>query len=92
MINLSYAALALDAAWRFSELAARRARAISHNTLRQLRNRELDEAVLITGGFLTEYILREFTAQRISHVVIIPRSTSSSTSFDDYVNSFLTGG
>jgi len=66
--------VALEGAYRFYQLAPLRGRTLAENTLRAMREYDVSDAILISGGFLTEQILAVLTRESITHSVIIPRS------------------
>lgn len=73
----------LDTAERFYAIALERDKAIIENTISKMKGDKKDKAILVTGGFHTEGLLKELKERDISYVVISPRITKKQDDQDD---------
>jgi hypothetical protein len=82
--GLIHAEIAVNGAYRFSQLAPARGRTLAENTLRYMKEQGVTMAILITGGYLTSQILPVLERERISYRVFIPKTQPSKITKKDY--------
>lgn len=89
--GLLRAELAVEGAYRFSQLATARGRSLVENMLRYMQEQGETTAILITGGFLTSKILPVLEREMISYQVITPSNQPSTFTAKDYVEQMARG-
>ncbi|MDP3979873.1 MAG: hypothetical protein Q8Q33_00510, partial [Chlamydiota bacterium] len=75
----------------FYRIAEARDLALAHNTLDELEKRQSHVAVLLTGGFHTEGLEKQFRKRDVSYLVLMPNSDGFSEKTEEIYQSRMKG-